>query len=171
MLAPALPSTTTSSSWSHGRTSDTERDTQKSTCITYIQMVNMNLAVMELLLVFQSGMIMSLHTATVSATWWPTWLPRSKKEPTVTVLCHIAHILLTAELYIYNNNLYHLWPCPISSDRRPPLYAWGKIRQRANKNVWPIFFFFIVPVLYLCEVRWRCERPCLQYWGTAVRVE
>jgi len=141
-LTPALasPSTTTLSSWCHG---------EPSAPSTRVLMSLFSGALwLFIFLASQSGTTTSLHTATVSATWWPTWLPRSKTTSwsLVAALRHIAHILLIPELYRHNL-LSMTWLVPTSD-------AWGKVptesRRKRFKLVTNYFFVFVkFPVLFL----------------------
>lgn len=123
----------------------------------------------HLCLASSPGTTMSSATATVSATWWPTWPPRSKptSQSIVTALCHITHILLNPELYIftirhciiYNSVCFHL----IVDPHYTPEERSHTEQMKRSKLVTNYFFFLFVefPVLFLCEMDWRCESLCL----------
>lgn len=60
-----------------------------------------------LFLCFQTGTTMSLDTATVSVTWWLTWLPKSKPDQP-SLHYATSQLLLIPELNICNKTLWYL---------------------------------------------------------------
>ena len=109
---------------------------------------------------------MSSATATVSATWWPTWPPRSKPSQLIcrhhtqvswypSYTCTIRHCIAM----ILPNSIKIVDPHLMPEEKK-------KKSHRANEkdsNWWPITLFVFVefPVLFLYEMEWRCESFCL----------
>lgn len=88
-------------------------------------------------------MTTSSDTATAFATWWPTWLPRSKFESVITASRHATAVP-------FAKRLWDLCRCA-------QLLQIVDSPQAAVEKSQQVFFFAKLRVLRLPEMEWRCK--------------
>lgn len=102
---------------------------------------------------FRPGTTTSLHTATASATWWPTCLPRSK----LTLRLHVPSqtFFHDATVVPFAKRHWDLCLCAQFLQIVDPPQATEE-KSHSNKKKMSLFFVKL-PVLFLPEMEWWCE--------------
>lgn len=117
---------------------------------------------------FRPGTTTSSHTATASATWWPTCLPRSKLTSAIAASRHIANILPRCHGCAFCQKTLRSLPlCAVSSDSWPT--SSDEVSQQQKENV---------KLLYCTVLAWDgvmvweccCLQCCAQQWNKVLRL-